>query len=165
MPDVTRPRFNVAIITTAFQVTGQVEPIGPWVVYLNNIDRHTVPVLNARALPIGAVHGSALERPQLYLNRADICLIALLDASAREAVTVMKTSRVAICHLGPLICRSEFHMGAEAQLITFFDDLNGHFFPVTNADVYPLVPLPAPLPHKIDLALLNRQQVKMTYAA
>ena len=163
MSEMKRPRYKVEIVTTAFQITGEVEPVGPWIVYLNNPDRHVVPVHNARAVPIGVANTAAIDRSLLLVNRADICLIVLLEAAARESVSMMRHVEVTISHVGPLICRSEFHMGAEVSLLTFFDDLSGHFFPATNAEVYPLVTWPRPLPRKIDMVMLNRQQVKLFY--
>ena len=64
-----------------------------------------------------------------------------------------------------MICRAEWHMGVDATLLTFMDDLPGNFFPVTNADLHAKVALPAPLPHKAELLLVNRLHVPIYHAA
>ena len=58
MPEFTRPRYDATVITTEFQITGQIEPIGPWLDYLNAKDKYTLPIHNARILAIGTSVGA-----------------------------------------------------------------------------------------------------------
>ena len=69
---------------------------------------------------------------------------------------MLRNVQTAIAHIGPVICRGEWHMGTDATLATFIDDLPGNFFPITNADLHAKVALPAPLPHKAEMMLVNR---------
>jgi hypothetical protein len=162
MPDLTRPRYNATVIMPGLEIIGQIEPIGPWLDFLNSRDKHTItnPISPARFLAWGGP-ATAGEQPQVYANRAEIQLIYLPDRAARETVHMMKTTQLAICHLGSIVCRGEFHMGVDASLLTHFDDLPGNFFPVTNAELFSTVPLPSPLPRKADLVFLNRAQVQL----
>jgi hypothetical protein len=159
MADFSRPRYEATVITTAFQITGQIEPIGPWLDYLNTKDKHTLPIYNAHILAIGTSVGPAPEKPQVMLSRSDVCLIYLPDRNAHQTVNMLRNVQAAIAHIGPVICRGELHMGADATLITFMDDLAGNFFPITNADLHAKVALPVPLPHKAELILANRLHV------
>lgn len=166
MAEIARARYSVEIVTTAFHVTGDVEPIGPWQIFLNSPDRCALTVCHAHVAPLTqSVHLSSRERPQVYLSLNQICFIILPDVVARESITLMKHVETAICHVGPIVCRSNVHMGAEARLQTFLDDLSGHFFPVTHAELYPLTMLDAPLTRKAELMLINRRQVQLYYAA
>jgi hypothetical protein len=56
-------------------------------------------------------------------------------------------------------------MGMDATLATFIDDLPGNFFPITNADLHAKNTLPAPLPHKVELLLVNRMHVPVYHPA
>jgi len=159
MPDFVRPSYAATVITSDFEIIGQIEPIGPWLDYLNARDKYTLPVKNARLLPIGAAAGNAPEKPQVFVNRADICFIYLPDRTAHQAVHMLRNVQAAIAHIGPVICRAEFHMGMDANLLTFMDDLPGNFFPITNADLHAKVALPVPLPGKAELLLVNRLHV------
>jgi hypothetical protein len=165
MPDFTRPRYEATVITTAFQVTGQIEPIGPWLDFLNAKDKLTLPVYNAHILAIGTSVGPAPEKPQVYVNRHDICFIVLPDRNSHESVHMLRNVQAAIAHIGPVICRGEWHMGVDATLATFVDDLPGNFFPVTNADLHAKAAMPAPLPHKAELILVNRLHVTVYHPA
>ena len=159
MPDFTRPRFEATVITTAFQITGQIEPVGTWLDFLNAKDKYTLPVLNAHILAIGTSVGPAPEKPQVFVNRGDICFIYLPDRNSHQSVYMLRNVQIAIAHIGPVICRGEWHMGMDATPATFIDDLPGHFFAVTNADLHAKVTLPGPLPHKAELILVNRLHV------
>jgi hypothetical protein len=165
MPDFTRLRYDAMVITTAFQITGQMEPIGPWLDFLNAKDKITVPVYNAHVLAIGTSVGPAPEKPQVNVNRHDVCFICLLDPNSHQGVHMLRNVHVAIAHIGPAICRGEWHMGVDATLTTFLDDLPANFFPVTNADLHAKVAMPAPLPHKAELLLVNRQHVAVYHPA
>ena len=166
MAEFTRPRFDATVITTTgFEVTGQLEPIGPWIDFLNTKDKYTLPIYNACILAIGTSVGPAPEKPLVLMNRADICMIYLPDRNSHQSVNMLRNTVAAIAHIGPVICRAEWHMGVDASLVTYIDDLAGNFFPITNADLHAKMPLPAPLPHKAELLLVNRLHVQVYHAA
>ena len=165
MTDFSRPRYEATVITTAFQITGQIEPIGPWLDFLNTKDKYRLPVYNAHMLAIGTSVGPAPEKPLVYVNRRDVCFIYLPDRNSHQTVHMLRNVQAAIAHIGPVICRGEWHMGMDATLATFIDDLPGNFFPVTNADLHAKVTLPAPLPHKAELMLVNRLHVPVYHPA
>jgi len=163
--EINRPRYGVEIITTGFHVKGLVEPVGPWLEFMNNRERHTLTVLNANASPLGGKNSHLPEHPQVYLSRHDVCAVILSDPAARAAMTILKHAEPAIAHVGPLICRCEFHMGAESHLNTFFDDLAGDFFVATHVELYVSATPSNPLPHRAEMMLINRRQVRLFYSA
>ncbi len=165
MADFSRPRYDAIVITSAYQIVGQIEPLGPWLDFLNAKDKIMLPVYNARILAIGVSVGPAPEKPQVLVNRRDICLIYLPDRDSHQTVNMLRNTQTAIAHIGPVICRGEWHMGMDAKLATFIDDLSGDFFPITNADLHAKVALPVPLPHKAELLLVNRWHMPVYHPA
>lgn len=163
MPDMTRPRFNVQVVMPTFVITGQIEPVGPWLDFLNGHDKYEIVVQAARVFPIGSAAASVPEHSQVCLIRSNICLIVLLDSAAQQSVHMLKRTLTAISHIGPIVCRGEYHMGVDAQLSTYFDDLVGSFFPLTNVDLFPAVAMPASLPRKADMIIANRAHVQVCY--
>lgn len=160
MPD--RPRFDAQILTPALQVTGQAEPVGPWLDFLNNREKLNFTVFNARFMLIGLA-GVPVDRPQLFMNRNQVSLIALLGTGVRDNITMVRNSVMSIIHVGPVVCRGEIHLGVDTPLGVYFDDLTGDFFPVTAANLHSLVPLPVPLPAKTEIVLINRAMVQAYY--
>ncbi len=165
MPDYTRPRFAATVIVPGFELVGQIEPVGPWTDFLNAHDKYTLPMVNTRVLPIGTAPGSTSERAQVFALRSQVQLIHLPERAAHETIYMLKNAQIAICHVGPLICRGELHMGVDATLATFLDDQTGNFFPMTNVELFSTTALPVALPRKADLVLLNRTQIQLYYPA
>jgi hypothetical protein len=162
MSEINRPRFNATVVLPGFEVVGQIEPIGPWIDFLNSKDKHVLPVYTARVLPFGGA-ATAPERPQVYVSRTEVLLLHLPDRAAHSTVYMLKNVQSAIAHAGPLVIRGEIHLGVDASLATFVDDLPGNFFPVTNAELFSTQALPVPLPRKADLIFLNRSQLQLYY--
>ena len=163
MPDMTRPRFNVQVVTPAFVIAGQMEPVGTWLDFLNSRDKYEIVVQAARVFPIGSAAASVPEHAQVCLTRSNVCLIVLLDSAVQQSVHMLKRTVMAISHIGPIVCRGEYHMGVDAQLSTYFDDLVGNFFPLTDVDLFPAVAMPTSLPRKAELVIANRAQVQVSY--
>lgn len=164
MAEIMRPRFNVVVVLPTLEITGGIEPIGPWLDFMNSRDKHVITVHTARVTPIGAAGPAGPEQPQVLVNRDEICLIYLPDRAAHESVHMLKNVHMAIAHVGPIVCRGEFHMGVDKTLATYIDELTGSYFPITNVDLHSLAPLPVPLPRKADLILVNRAQMQLYYA-
>ncbi len=165
MADFSRPRYHATLLTPAFEITGQLEPIGPWLDWLASKDKLIVPVYDAHLMPLGAAQAAGAERPQLFVARNDICLIYLPEAASHTTVNMLKHTQLAISHIGPVVCRGEWHLGMDASLATFIDDLPANFFPITHADLHSKVQLPVPLPAKADLVIANRAHVTVYHPA
>lgn len=163
MSEIKRSRYNATVVLPGFEVIGQIEPIGPWVDFLNSKDKCVVPVYTARVLSAGGP-ATTPEHPQVYVSRADILLLHLPDQASHSTVYMLKTIRSAILHAGPLVIRGEIHLGVDATLATYLDDLAGNFFPLTNAEIFSTQTLPAPLPRKADLIFLNRARLQLYYS-
>ena len=162
MPEINRPRYNATVVLPGFEVVGQIEPIGPWIDFLNHKEKHVLPVYAARVLPFGSAAATP-ERPQVSVGRSEVQLLYLPDRAAHSTVHMLKNVQSAILHAGPLVIRGEIHLGVDATLATFLDDLPGHLFPVTNAELFSTQALPVPLPRKADLIFLNRTQLQLYY--
>ncbi len=165
MPDISRPRYNVTVITPAFEIVGQLEPVGPWLDWLNSKDKLTMPIYSARLMPLGTAQAASAERSHLWVSRNDICLIYLPDPASHAAINMLKNVQAAVSHIGPVVCRGEWHMGMDASLSTFVDDLPGNFFPITHADLHSKVQLPVALPAKADAVIANRLHVSVYHPA
>ncbi len=162
MSEIKRPRYNATVIVPGFELVGQIEPIGPWIDFLNGKDKHVLPMHAARVLPIGGA-ATTPEREHAYVSRADVLLLHLPDRASHSTVYMLKNVHAAIMHVGPLVIRGEIHLGVDATLATYLDDLPGNFFPVTNAELFSTQALPVPLPRQADLIFLNRAQLQLYY--
>ena len=165
MDTIRRRSYQVDVLSPHLRISGRIEPIGPWIDYLNSPDRHTLLVTAAHVCPLGDANGHGFDQERVIINKHDVCLIVVLDEDARDGIQLMRNSQRAISHVGPYVCRSDFHMGAESNLTTFLDELHGDFFAATDADLYSSMTLPSPLPRHASLIIMNRAQMRLHHPA
>lgn len=158
-----RPRLNTVVITPSLQITGQMEPVGSWIDFLNSRDKQTFNLYSARLMSIGGA-SSVVEVEQVTINRHLIYLLAFPEMGVRETIPLLRNSVTAVFHSGPILCRGEIHMGMETSLGTFLDEFKGEFIPVTDASLHSLIAMPVALPKQLDVALLNRSQIQVYFA-
>lgn len=76
MAEIMRPRFNVVVVLPTFEMTGAIEPIGPWLDFMNSRDKHVITVYAARVAPIGAAApagaGAASDAGEPRRNLSDL---------------------------------------------------------------------------------------------
>ena len=158
-----RQRYQVQIVTPAYEVVGQLETIGSTLDYLNNRETEFITIHDARVSALTQGAPAVPDQAQIHLNRSQICFVILLDQAARAGVNLLKQTQVAISQVSSIVCRGEYHMGSEWHLATYFEDQHSQFFPITNVELYSPVSMPVALPRKAEMILANRAFVQLYY--
>ncbi len=156
----TLERHAVQMLGHAFQYAGEMEPIGPIIDYLNDLDRLTFPLYDVdmyRILPSSSL--PSVTRPEITVVRREVGLVYLLDPEYRSSISFIKNYERAIAYTPYVVCRGNVHMGAETWLRDLLSLMTGSFLVMTEVNVFPLTTLPAPFPEKAELLLLNREYV------
>jgi hypothetical protein len=157
------PRYPVQVLTLGYHIQGILEPIGPIVNYLNDVNRQYVPFLDATVNSLTPGPLGKVTRPQLIIPKTDLVAMYLDDATARASVQHMKRIERYIAYLPSLVCRGEFHLGTDTRWQDVLSLLVADFFGVTAVTAFPLVTLPGPFPQQADLLILNRAHVRMLH--
>jgi hypothetical protein len=157
------PRYPVQVLTTAYHIQGILEPIGPIINYLNDVNRQYIPFLDATVNSLTPGPLGKVTRPQLIIPKTDLVAMYLDDATARASVQHMKRVERYIAYLPSLVCRGEFHLGTDTRWQDTLSLLVGDFFGITAVTAFPLVALPGPFPQQADLLILNRAHVRMLH--
>jgi len=165
MPDVQAqaPRYPVQVLTTAFHIQGMIEPIGAVINYLNDANRQQIQFLDATVSPLTPGPMGKIVRSQLVVPQADIVAIYVDSTEARSVVQLLKRVERCIAYMPSLVCRAEFHLGADTRWQDMFGLMVGNLVAVTAATVFPLIALPGPFPQQADLLILNRLHVQMLH--
>ncbi len=156
-------RYPVKMMTPSFLIHGLMEPVGPLLDYLNDVNRNSVPLYNATLYALGSKLGPS-TRPMVVIKKQDICGLYVDDAKGRATVQLLKRVERVIVHVPNLICRGEIHVGTETRQQDIFDVLIGVFFGLTNVSVFPTVQLPADFPNQPELLLAHKDTVQAYYA-
>ena len=157
------PHYPVQVLTPAYLIQGILEPIGPIINYLNDVNRQYIPFLDATVNSLTPGPLGKVTRPQLIIPKTDLVAMYLDDANAQASVQHMKRVERYIAYLPSLVCRGEFHLGTDTRWQDILSLLVADFFGVTAVTAFPLVTLPGPFPQQADLLILNRTHVRMLH--
>jgi hypothetical protein len=165
MPDVQAqaPRYPVQVLTTAFHIQGTMEPIGTIINYLNDANRQQIQFIDATVSPLTPGPMGKIVRSQLVVPQTDIVAMYVDSAEARSVIQLLKRIERCIAYMPSLVCRAEFHLGADTRWQDMFGLMVGNLVAVTAATVFPLIALPGPFPQQADLLILNRLHVQMLH--
>lgn len=163
LPQAQMPRYPVQVLTNTYLVQGGLETIGAIVDFLNDRDRDFFMFIDAtvRSLTLGPM--GKVARPQLLIPKTEIIALYLDDATARSSIQLLRRVERCIMYMPFVVCRGEFHLGADTRWQDMVSLLPTDFFAFTNASIFPLSPLPGPFPQQADLIVLNRKHIRMLH--
>ena len=163
LPQAQLPRYPAQSVTTGFHIQGTMETIGPVTDYLNDVNRPHLPFLDVTVSPLTPGPIGQVTRSQIIVPKTDVVAIYLDDSGGRASISLLRRVERAILYLPGLVCRGEFHLGADTRWQDALSLMPGDFFGVTAATVFPLITLPGPFPRQADLVILNRRHVQMMH--
>lgn len=153
---------DVQIVTPTLQFAGQFEFFGPPLVYLNDDARDGVVLRDVR---IAALDPNSpfkgLHRPQATVRRSKVAFLHLIDPEVQAKASLLKRKERFVTYTPVAVLRGNYHMPVESQVEDFLATTMGEFLPLTDAQVFPLVPLPLPFPEHCDLLLISRRFIQM----
>ena len=163
LPQAQMPRYPVQALTTAFHIQGMMEPIGPVINYLNDVNRQHIPFLEATVSPLTPGPMGKIVRSELVVPKTDIVAIYLDSTEAQSSIQLLKRIERCIAYMPSLVCRAEFHLGADTRWQDMFSLMAGDFMAVTAATVFPRITLPGPFPPQANMMILSRLHVQMLH--
>jgi hypothetical protein len=155
-------RCPVKVMTAAFVIHAQFEPVGPVTNFLNDVNQAGVPFLDATMYDWSGKLKPA-GRPMVVIRKTLICALYPEDAKIRGAVQLLKRVEKIIIHVPHLVCRGEIHVGPEARPQDMVETSIGQFIALTNASLFPTSPLPAEFPSQVEMFFLHKDAVLAYY--
>lgn len=159
-------RHDVQILTTTFQFSGQLEVIGALLNFINDPNRDSLSLYDARLTPL--TPGSPLKglsRPHVVVRRPHIVFVYLTSAETRASLKLLARRELLVAYTPVAVCRGYFHMSAEANVRDFLDVTQGGLVAVTEVRLFPLVEFPALFPTEVEQLMIGRTQVQSYHSA
>ncbi len=159
-------RHEVQILGSGFQFSGQLETVGSVMAFINDPARESFSLYDAYLTPL--TPGSPLKgfsRSLIIVRRPQISFVYFTSAETRASLQLLQREELIVAYMPVAVCRGGFHVTAEARVRDFIDTITGYFVPVSGAQLFPLVELPAPFPLEADLLLVNRTLVQSYHSA
>jgi len=153
-------KHEVQIANDLFWVSGVLETLGNPHHYINQDGLDFLHINEAHVVP-WSFSGLPASRPEM-INMASERIQFLLfaqEASLTEFRAAPNTMPI-ILHLPLAIVRGAIPLLSEAKIHNFLDFWKGRFFPVVDAEIYPLTDCAVQLPSKSRLAYINRRSIQ-----
>jgi hypothetical protein len=101
----------------------------------------------------------------IVVQRSQVAFLYFGSSETRDSIRLLTREEPLVAYTPVAVCRGNFHITAEARVKDFVETVAGYFIPVTDAQIFPLVELPAPFPLKVDLLMLGRGQIQTYHSA
>jgi len=140
-----RQRYRVELLTTRYLMRGEMEPIGPILVYLNDRDRATITFYNIEVIALEA--GNAMGRfraDELMIRRQHIIALRLIDAVDSQVLALMARHIKLRVFTQGFVVQGDFHCGADVRAQDLFDVIRGEWATATNVVLHSLMTLKRP---------------------
>lgn len=147
-----------------YLVGGTFQPIGDVGVFLNDRTRAYVQVSGAAVRPLAPdrqVAGPA--GVTIQVARSKILAVSLVKGEEAAEVRRLAASRAATFYVGPYAIRGQVHVNADARDEDLLDDARD-FYPVSDAQVFPLRPLANVPSGRVPLLFINRLHLPLYQA-
>jgi len=154
-------RHEVQILTARFQLSGQLETVGLADNFINDPARDSIALYDVRLTPLTpGCPLKPLSHPHLVVCRPEIVLLYLASAETRASIRTLARRELLVVYTPVAVCRGYFHMPAEANVNDFLGVTPGHFLPITETHIFPLLELPDPFPAEADILLVGRTHLQ-----
>ena len=159
-------RLQVAIITTHFQINGQLETIGTPFSFINDAARESLPLYEVNVTPLATdTPLKSFSLPHVIIRRSKIEFLYFESAETRASIQTLRRSELLVAYTSVAVCRGNFHMADEANVGDFIEDIASVLLPVTEARIFSFSELTAPFPTDPELVLIGRSHLQFYHPA
>ena len=159
-------RYDVQILTTHFQFSGQLETVGPAGNFINDPSRQSLSFYDVHLSPL--TPGSPLKgiaRPHVVILKSQIVLFYLASEEARDSISTFTRHEPLMIYTPIAVCRGHFPMPSEARIGDFLGVVPGDLLPFLDAHIFPFVELSSPFIREAELLLIGRSHLLFYHPA
>jgi hypothetical protein len=160
LPELKAHQYEVEFLTEHYVFAGVLEPRGLLMVYLNDVDRRTLPLrdVTATSLDTGSSVGS-FKAGELFVRRDEISAIRLFARPSAQTVPLMPMADTLRLFTPRFAVQAVFHRGPETRLSDLFDG-SGLWAPATDAKVYALFPTKHAVAVEAPMLIVNKTHIR-----
>ena len=165
LPNIPSRQYEVEILTEDYMLSGELEPFGPLMLYLNNLERSSLRLKNSvgRALATG-MQIETFRSEDMMVRKDEVILIRPVDAVSQSTVPLLARRQLLQVFISRFVLQAAFPCGQETQVGEIFDMSPGHWIPCVEAQVYPLQRAEQPLFTAAKIMLLNKTYIRFYQA-
>lgn len=148
--------LQVEAILEDYLLRGEMQPRGQLVAYLNDLNWTFLPFKNAvfSALATDRRVGE-IKQAAAVLNKNRLAALSVLREEDASQVQLPQGKRPVVFYIAHFAIQGQLHVRPDAPDEDILDDLHD-FFPISNATIFPVRPVPATPTRQVPLLLVSR---------
>jgi hypothetical protein len=156
--------YPVDIITAEFCLKGELRVKSVLQVLLNSDDFVAMPLFGVHVQAVDPDSTAAqLDLPEVALPKCSCHLIAFAERPPHSELPLKPNVIRAIVYTSHFAVRGNAHVGTVDRLTDVLENLVDYFLPVSEARLYPLIPMWATVPHAAKAVLIHRDHIRMLH--
>jgi len=165
LPGLQTRHYQVELLSEHYVLSGELEPFGPLMLYLNDPERSALRLRNlqARALDPG-ITLDTFHSEDMMVHKDEVILIRPIDAISQSTVPLKARRLLLQVFASRFVLQAAFPCGQEVQASEIFDLSPGHWVACVDAQVYPLQHSEQPIFHEAKIILLNKSHIRFYQA-
>ena len=160
--EIPKRLYPVKVFTATHAIEGVHQPMGSFMIALNDMDNVCFAVNEATFTPLAVQTVlRPVSVPEAVANKNDILFICMLDDTLQSELTLLKRVAQIISYTPAFALRGDFHLGAEAQTRDMLDTFRGQFQPVTDVTIFPLIETRVPIERQQSMVVVNTHAIQL----
>ncbi len=149
----------IDVSTGNFLIRGGLEARGDLLVFLNDPNRSSFPIIDAQVMADGPEYKvSAMKQSSFTVSQEHIAFVAVTNEDDAAKVQFVQASRPVVFYTNWFAIRGDLHVSSEARDDELMDPTKA-FFAVTNVSVYPIRKMTHQPQHSYPMIAIQRSGV------
>jgi hypothetical protein len=133
--------FVIRVYTPSYVLIGQSESSNAFLGWLNNPNKQTLDLLEVQGL---SLHPNAtlvnFSQPLVTLPKRQILAIDMVSPEAQASVQMSSRAELSVLYTERFVIQANLHPTGDMPVSHMFNVMGGDFFPVSNAQLHPIIP-------------------------
>ncbi len=153
--------YHVELLTEHYILTGELEPFGPLMTYLNDASRVALRLKSLEAKSLDpSLALDTFRADEVMVRKDEIVIIHPLDAMSRNTVPLMARREVLRVFIGRFVLQGAFSCGQDTPISDIFDISPAHWYACVDAHAHIVQRSRQPIFSTAKLLLINKAHIR-----
>ncbi len=133
--------FIIRVYTPSYVLIGQSESSNAFLGWLNNPNKQTLDLVEVQGLSLDPSATLVnFSQSLVTLPKRQILAIDMVSPEAQASVQMSSRAELSVLYTGRFVIQADMHPTGDMPVSHMFSVMGGDFFPVSNAQLHPVVP-------------------------
>ena len=153
--------YHAELLTEHYLLTGEMEPFGPLMTYLNDASRAALRLKNMQAKSLDpSLALDTFHADEMMVRKDEIVIIRPLDPVSQSTVPLMVRRETLRVFIGRFVLQGEFSCGQDIPISDIFDVSPAHWVPCVDAHAHIVQRSKQPIFSTAKVVLINEAHIR-----